>query len=301
MNDGIASLDFNLGGGLVQLRETRRRLNDGNYHRIRVFRHGLSTLLEVDELISKHISEGTQGEQFNNQKSIWLGYSPATGNTTIPFHGVLSGVFYNGLLLCDLASGLSQREDVHITRHSGTQYLANFQIQLGTNSYFKQLPKSDLTGPEVNSYHDEDASMNKIGNLNPSIPLSPKTSTISMETESQFIKEWIQFPPREHASETDPGETSSQLQGHVNIWLFICFGAAGLVLVASLLFFAFHCFQRHHQRQEHSTDQYQAMDHRFGEYEISTAGNIRPIQVNETANINTFDHLSASYSTNFQV
>ncbi|VDL64573.1 unnamed protein product, partial [Hymenolepis diminuta] len=218
--------------------------------------------------------KGTQGEQFNNQKSIWLGYSPATGNTTIPFHGVLSGVFYNGLLLCDLASGLSQREDVHITRHSG---------------------------PEVNSYHDEDASTNKIGNLNPSIPLSPKTSTISMETESQFIKEWIQFPPREHASETDPGETSSQLQGHVNIWLFICFGAAGLVLVASLLFFAFHCFQRHHQRQEHSTDQYQAMDHRFGEYEISTAGNIRPIQVNETANINTFDHLSASYSTNFQV
>ncbi|VDL58531.1 unnamed protein product [Hymenolepis diminuta] len=57
LNDGIASLDFNLGGGLVQLRETRRRLNDGNYHRIRVFRHGLSTLLEVDELISKHISE----------------------------------------------------------------------------------------------------------------------------------------------------------------------------------------------------------------------------------------------------
>lgn len=166
---------------------------------------------------------------------------------------------------------------------------------------FYRLPKSDLTGPEVNSYHDEDASMNNIGNLNPSISLSPKTSTISTETESQFIKEWIQFPPREHASETDPGETSSQLQGHVNIWLFICFGAAGLALVASLLFFAFHCFQRHRQRQEHSTDQYQAMDHRFGEYEICATGNIRPMQVNETVNINTCDHPSASYSTNFQV
>nr|CDS31549.1 neurexin 1 alpha [Hymenolepis microstoma] len=280
LNDGIASLDFDLGGGLIQLKETRKLLNDGNYHRIRVFRHGLSTLLEVDNLITKHISEGIQGEQFNNQKSIWLGYAPATGNTTSPFLGVLSGVFYNGLLLCDLASGLSQREDVQVTRHPATQYLANFQIQLGANPYFRQLPNSNSKGPEANSYHDEDSSMNNIGNLIPPLPASPKPSPITAGTKSQFIKEWTHFPPGEQASEIVTDESTILYQGHVNTWLFVCFGAAGLALVASLIFFAFHCCQRRHQVQEHSTDQYQQADHRLSEYAICATGNIKSMQVN---------------------
>ena len=58
LDAGIVNLVFNMGGGVVQLKEQRRRLNDGDYHRIRVFRHGLATLLEVDELTTKHISNG---------------------------------------------------------------------------------------------------------------------------------------------------------------------------------------------------------------------------------------------------
>ncbi|VDN97708.1 unnamed protein product [Rodentolepis nana] len=280
LNDGMASLDFNLGGGLIQLKETRKLLNDGNYHRIRVFRHGLFTLLEVDNLITKHISEGIQGEQFNNQKSIWLGHSPATGNATNPFLGILSGVFYNGLLLCELAAGLSQREDVHVTRHPSTQYLANFQIQLGANPYFRQLPSSDLKDLEVNSYHDEDSSMNNIANLVTPLPAPPKTPSFPTGTKSQIIKEWTQFPSGEQSSEIITGETTNLYQGHVNTWLFICFGAAGLALVTSLLFFAFHFFHRRHREQEHSTDQHQPADHRLGEYVINAAGNIKSMQMN---------------------
>lgn len=58
LEDGIVNLAFDLGGGLIQLKEIRKRLNDGNYHRIRVFRHGLATLLEVDGLTTKYVSEG---------------------------------------------------------------------------------------------------------------------------------------------------------------------------------------------------------------------------------------------------
>ncbi|VDN14936.1 unnamed protein product [Dibothriocephalus latus] len=78
----------------------------------------------------------SSGEQFNEQQSIWLGSYPGqTGSGAL--RGVLTGVFYNGLLLGDLAAGLSHRADVHVSRHPDIQYLANFKVKLATDSPLK--------------------------------------------------------------------------------------------------------------------------------------------------------------------
>ncbi|VDD82285.1 unnamed protein product [Mesocestoides corti] len=235
---GIANLAFNMGGGLVRLKETRRRLDDDNYHRIRVFRHGLATLLEVDELQTKHISPGPLGEQFNDQQSIWLGHAPSTQNFTNTFRGVLSGVFYNGLPICDLAAGLSHRADVHVTRHADIQYVANFRVRLAPDSVFQQI-LDDFPNLESTSFHDDESAMHE----SPSGPPGTPTADVAAATVTSPTPhgEWIQFPPRtRQLTDTTP----SPLQSHVNIWLLVCLGGAGLVFLVSMLFLVFHCLQR---------------------------------------------------------
>ncbi|KAL5963922.1 Neurexin-3 [Taenia solium] len=280
LDSGIANLVFNMGGGVVQLREQRRRLNDGNYHRIRVFRHGLATLLEVDELTTKHISNGPQGEQFNDQHSIWLGHAPAMENYTNAFRGVLSGVFYNGLPLSDLAAGLSHRADVHVTRHSDIQYLANFKISLAPDSFFRQLPNADLVNTEGTSYHDDEAALNAGEALGVSTPLSTATTTAIESFGFQSHREWIQFPPRTRPSTDDT--VSPPLQSHVNTWLLVCLGAAGLALIGALILLLFHCLQRRRSQRRNQQRPTrlaeQGFTERVGERHIRAAEQFKPSQ-----------------------
>lgn len=99
-------------------------------------------------------------------------------------------------------------------------------------------------GPEVNSYHDDSAANSA---LNSNFPILASTnSAIPTDIGSQFIREWIQFPLGQ-SSDVDSTVTPALLKGHVNIWLFICLGLAGMALLTSLFFFSFHYFQRRHR------------------------------------------------------
>nr|CDS20871.1 neurexin 1 alpha [Echinococcus granulosus] len=299
LDSGLVNLVFNMGGGVVQLREQRRRLNDGNYHRIRIFRHGLAILLEVDELTTKHISNGPHGEQFNDQHTIWLGHAPATENYTDAFRGVLSGVFYNGLPLSDLAAGLSHRADVHVTRHSDIQYLANFKISLAPNSFFRQLPSADLANTEGTSYHDDEAALyaGEAHSSSSSLTTFTTTTTTIDSLNFQSHREWIQFPPQTRPSTDD--SVSSPLQSHVNTWLLVCLGVAGLTLIVALLLLLAHCFQRRRRQRRYRpqptrlTDQ--QITERVGEHRIHSVEWLKPSQSIKIEPVMPPNHPSISY------
>lgn len=117
-----------------------------------------------------------------------------------------------------------------------------------------RLPNAEHAGPDRTSYHDDETALYSIESSNPSLPIGNSTATEITNTTLLIPKEWIQFPPRFHS--TVDSASFLPLQNHINIWLFVCLGGAGLALLASVLFLIFHCLQlRHRQRRQGNSQQ----------------------------------------------
>uniref|UniRef100_A0A8B9R7R4 Neurexin 1 n=1 Tax=Astyanax mexicanus TaxID=7994 RepID=A0A8B9R7R4_ASTMX len=99
---------FNVGTDDINIEETSKFVNDGKYHIVRFTRSGGNATLQVDDLpvIERYptavvIKAGRQLTIFNSQTTIKIG---GWERGSRPFQGQLSGLYYNGLKVLNMAA-----------------------------------------------------------------------------------------------------------------------------------------------------------------------------------------------------
>ncbi|XP_075315196.1 neurexin 3b isoform X3 [Odontesthes bonariensis] len=101
VEQGKVGVTFNIGTVDISVRETSTAVNDGKYHLVRFTRNGGNATLQVDNWpINEHFPTGRQLTIFNTQATISIG-----GNDRKrPYQGQLSGLYYNGLKVLNMAA-----------------------------------------------------------------------------------------------------------------------------------------------------------------------------------------------------
>ncbi|XP_077950169.1 neurexin 3b isoform X20 [Gasterosteus aculeatus] len=101
IEQGKASVTFNIGTVDISVKETATAINDGKYHLVRFTRNGGNATLQVDNWpVNEHFPTGRQLTIFNTQATISIG-----GNDRKrPYQGQLSGLYYNGLKVLNMAA-----------------------------------------------------------------------------------------------------------------------------------------------------------------------------------------------------
>ncbi|XP_051501644.1 neurexin-3b-beta isoform X6 [Myxocyprinus asiaticus] len=101
VEEGKVGVTFNIGTVDISVKELNTEVNDGKYHVVRFTRNGGNATLQVDSLpINEHFPSGRQLTIFNTQATISIG-----GNDRKrPYQGQLSGLYYNGLKVLNMAA-----------------------------------------------------------------------------------------------------------------------------------------------------------------------------------------------------
>ncbi|XP_071781022.1 neurexin 3b isoform X2 [Centroberyx gerrardi] len=101
IEQGKVGVTFNIGTVDISVKETTTAVNDGKYHLVRFTRNGGNATLQVDNWpINEHFPTGRQLTIFNTQATISIG-----GNDRKrPYQGQLSGLYYNGLKVLNMAA-----------------------------------------------------------------------------------------------------------------------------------------------------------------------------------------------------
>ncbi|XP_035473768.2 neurexin-3b-beta isoform X3 [Scophthalmus maximus] len=101
IEQGKVSVTFNIGTVDISVKELTTAVNDGKYHLVRFTRNGGNATLQVDNWpINEHFPTGRQLTIFNTQATISIG-----GNDRKrPYQGQLSGLYYNGLKVLNMAA-----------------------------------------------------------------------------------------------------------------------------------------------------------------------------------------------------
>uniref|UniRef100_W5KWI7 Neurexin 1 n=1 Tax=Astyanax mexicanus TaxID=7994 RepID=W5KWI7_ASTMX len=93
---------FNVGTDDINIEETSKFVNDGKYHIVRFTRSGGNATLQVDDLpVIERYPTGRQLTIFNSQTTIKIG---GWERGSRPFQGQLSGLYYNGLKVLNMAA-----------------------------------------------------------------------------------------------------------------------------------------------------------------------------------------------------
>ncbi|XP_023676898.1 neurexin-1-beta isoform X23 [Paramormyrops kingsleyae] len=97
---GNIGVVFNVGTDDIYIEETTKFVNDGKYHVVRFTRSGGNATLQVDDLpVIERYPTGRQLTIFNSQTTIKIGGK----DRSRPFQGQLSGLYYNGLKVFNMA------------------------------------------------------------------------------------------------------------------------------------------------------------------------------------------------------
>ncbi|XP_071226595.1 neurexin-3b-like isoform X11 [Salvelinus alpinus] len=101
ITEGKVGVTFNIGTSDISVKEVTMTINDGKYHLVRFTRNGGNATLQVDNWpINEHFPTGRQLTIFNTQATISIG-----GNDRKrPYQGQLSGLYYNGLKVLNMAA-----------------------------------------------------------------------------------------------------------------------------------------------------------------------------------------------------
>uniref|UniRef100_A0A672T2G9 Neurexin-3b-like n=1 Tax=Sinocyclocheilus grahami TaxID=75366 RepID=A0A672T2G9_SINGR len=101
IEEGKVGVTFNIGTVDISVKELNTEVNDGKYHVVRFTRNGGNATLQVDNWpINEHFPSGRQLTIFNTQATISIG-----GNDRKrPYQGQLSGLYYNGLKVLNMAA-----------------------------------------------------------------------------------------------------------------------------------------------------------------------------------------------------
>ncbi|XP_051523651.1 neurexin-1a isoform X12 [Myxocyprinus asiaticus] len=99
---GNIKVVFNVGTDDINIEETSKFVNDGKYHIVRFTRSGGNATLQVDDLpVIERYPTGRQLTIFNSQTTIKIG---GWEKGSRPFQGQLSGLYYNGLKVLNMAA-----------------------------------------------------------------------------------------------------------------------------------------------------------------------------------------------------
>ncbi|XP_073773902.1 neurexin 1a isoform X46 [Danio rerio] len=99
---GNIKVVFNVGTDDINIEETSKFVNDGKYHIVRFTRSGGNATLQVDDLpVIERYPSGRQLTIFNSQTTIKIG---GWEKGSRPFQGQLSGLYYNGLKVLNMAA-----------------------------------------------------------------------------------------------------------------------------------------------------------------------------------------------------
>ncbi|XP_039637027.1 neurexin 3b isoform X12 [Perca fluviatilis] len=101
IEQGKVGVTFNIGTVDISVKEMTTAVNDGKYHLVRFTRNGGNATLQVDNWpVNEHFPTGRQLTIFNTQATISIG-----GNDRKrPYQGQLSGLYYNGLKVLNMAA-----------------------------------------------------------------------------------------------------------------------------------------------------------------------------------------------------
>uniref|UniRef100_A0A4W4EGX5 Neurexin-3a n=1 Tax=Electrophorus electricus TaxID=8005 RepID=A0A4W4EGX5_ELEEL len=101
IEQGKIGVTFNIGTVDILVQESSIPVNDGKYHVVRFTRNGGNATLQVDNwAINEHFPSGRQLTIFNTQATITIGGA----DRKRPFQGQLSGLYYNGLKVLNMAA-----------------------------------------------------------------------------------------------------------------------------------------------------------------------------------------------------
>ncbi|XP_038629657.1 neurexin 3a isoform X4 [Scyliorhinus canicula] len=101
IEQGKISVVFNVGTDDIVIKETSNVVNDGNYHLVRFTRNGGNATLQVDNwAVNEFYPTGRMLTIFNTQAMITIGGK----NRSRPFQGQMSGLYYNGLKVLNMAA-----------------------------------------------------------------------------------------------------------------------------------------------------------------------------------------------------
>ncbi|XP_071770451.1 neurexin 3a isoform X25 [Centroberyx gerrardi] len=101
IQQGKIGVTFNIGTVDISVQEGSTPVNDGKYHVVRFTRNGGNATLQVDNwAINEHFPTGRQLTIFNTQATVAIGGS----DRGRPFQGQLSGLYYNGLKVLNMAA-----------------------------------------------------------------------------------------------------------------------------------------------------------------------------------------------------
>ncbi|XP_056152332.1 neurexin 3a [Lampris incognitus] len=101
IQQGKIGVTFNIGTVDISVQENSNPVNDGKYHVVRFNRNGGNATLQVDNWsINEHFPTGRQLTIFNTQAAVTIGGS----DRGRPFQGQLSGLYYNGLKVLNMAA-----------------------------------------------------------------------------------------------------------------------------------------------------------------------------------------------------
>ncbi|OCT79294.1 hypothetical protein XELAEV_18026105mg [Xenopus laevis] len=100
-HQGKIGVKFNVGTDDISIEEVNAIINDGTYHTVRFTRSGGNATLHVDNWpVIERYPAGRQLTIFNSQATIKIGGK----DQGQPFQGQLSGLYYNGLKVLNMAA-----------------------------------------------------------------------------------------------------------------------------------------------------------------------------------------------------
>ncbi|XP_018118016.2 neurexin-1-beta isoform X26 [Xenopus laevis] len=101
IHQGKIGVKFNVGTDDISIEEVNAIINDGTYHTVRFTRSGGNATLHVDNWpVIERYPAGRQLTIFNSQATIKIGGK----DQGQPFQGQLSGLYYNGLKVLNMAA-----------------------------------------------------------------------------------------------------------------------------------------------------------------------------------------------------
>ncbi|XP_052272196.1 neurexin-1-like [Dreissena polymorpha] len=133
---------YNMGQESIPLVAMDTKVNDGKYHVIKFVRSGENASLQVDREQAFKNPAGHKMTVFNSQARIMLGgRRESTGNISLPFHGTIYGVVFNGIRVLDQL----KHGDLRV-RKEGDVTLVQRQEQVRTPPQHVELPGVDIEG-----------------------------------------------------------------------------------------------------------------------------------------------------------
>ncbi|XP_072312845.1 neurexin 1a isoform X10 [Eucyclogobius newberryi] len=103
IDKGNIRVVFNVGTDDINIEESAKFVNDGKYHIVRFTRSGGNATLQLDDLpVIERYPSGRQLTIFNSQTTVRVGGGGERGAAM--FQGQLSGLYYNGLRILNMAA-----------------------------------------------------------------------------------------------------------------------------------------------------------------------------------------------------